>query len=55
MVEINTFISIVTPSYNSTKYIRHTIQSVLQQSYPHYEHIVVDGTSSDGTVEILKE
>ena len=47
-------ISIVTPSFNQAQYIRATIDSVLSQDYPNFEYIVMDGGSTDGTVEILK-
>jgi glycosyltransferase involved in cell wall biosynthesis len=47
--------SIVTPCYDSVRTIRQTIESVLNQNYPALEHIVMDGGSTDGTLEILKE
>jgi glycosyltransferase involved in cell wall biosynthesis len=48
-------ISVVTPCFNSIATIRETIESVRQQDYPDFEHIVFDGGSTDGTVELLKE
>lgn len=47
-------ISIITVAYNSGKTIRETIQSVALQSYPDVEYIIVDGNSSDDTLEIIK-
>lgn len=47
-------VSVVMPSYNQATYIKEAIESVLGQTYPRLELIVVDGGSTDGTVEILK-
>jgi teichuronic acid biosynthesis glycosyltransferase TuaG len=48
-------ISIITPSYNSSSFIRETILSVINQSYPNWEMIIVDDCSTDNTLEIIKE
>lgn len=48
-------ISIVTATYNSSKTVRDTIESVLSQTYKDYEYIIIDGVSKDNTLEIVKE
>jgi glycosyltransferase involved in cell wall biosynthesis len=48
-------ISILTPSFNSIEFIEQAITSVLKQNYDDFEHIIVDGGSKDGTVEVLKK
>jgi len=48
-------ISIVTPSYNQARFLMETLRSVKEQGYAEIEHIVVDGASTDGSVQILKE
>ena len=48
-------ISILTPSYNQGQYVEQTIQSVLSQLDPDFEHLVIDGGSTDETVDVLKK
>ncbi|MBU4445801.1 glycosyltransferase [bacterium] len=48
-------VSIITPSYNSENTIEDTIQSILCQKYKYIEHIIIDGGSTDGTLDIIKE
>jgi len=52
---MNKTLSIITPSYNQSEYISKNIESVLSQSSADIEHIIVDGGSDDGTIDILRD
>ena len=48
-------ISIVTPNYNCDKFLEETIKSIINQNYPNLEYIIIDGGSTDNSIEIIKK
>jgi len=52
---MNPLVSVIIPAYNAENYIEKAIQSVLEQTYPNFEVIVIDDNSTDRTVDVVRE
>ena len=50
----NPLVTIITPTYNRSEFILEAVESVIKQSYPHFEFLIVDDGSTDNTVELLQ-
>jgi len=54
MAETAPLFSVVMPSFNTVAFLRHTIETILAQDYPHVELVIADGGSTDGTLDVLR-
>lgn len=48
-------LSVITVTWNAERTLERTLKSVQEQTYPHWEHVIVDGVSGDGTVELIRK
>ncbi len=55
MTEFKPYLSVITVVYNNVKHIERTLISVVNQTYQHIEYIVIDGVSTDGTLDVIKK
>ena len=55
MSSIRPLVSVITVVFNGEKYLEETIQSVINQTYDNFEYIIIDGGSTDGTIDIIKK
>jgi len=55
MKQIGPILSVITVVYNNVDHVERTLLSVLNQTYPHIEYIVIDGASADGTLEVIEK
>lgn len=54
-MDISPKFTIITITYNAAHWLERTVLSILSQSYPHVEYVIIDGGSTDGTVDIIKQ
>jgi glycosyltransferase involved in cell wall biosynthesis len=55
LIDKNLLVSIITPAYQSEKYIKHTIDAIIKQTYTNWELLITDDNSSDNTVNIINQ